>query len=99
MSPLRKIALFTIASSSPDEEAIGRDGEHGGRGRRADPDVGGADGGVEAHSDEMQKDDPNPEKCLDKGHQVTRCVLRLWILLLTLLHKIEVIGYREKITH
>ncbi|CAK9161903.1 unnamed protein product [Ilex paraguariensis] len=77
MSPLRKIALFTIASSSPDEEAIGRDGEHGGRGRRADPDVGGADGGVEAHSDEMQKDDPNPEKCLDKGHQVTRCVLRL----------------------
>lgn len=24
-----------------------------------------------------KKDDPNPEKCLDKGHQVTRCVLGL----------------------
>ncbi|CDO98937.1 unnamed protein product [Coffea canephora] len=24
-----------------------------------------------------KKDDPNPEKCLDKGHQVTRCVLSL----------------------
>ncbi|KAI8023647.1 NADH dehydrogenase [ubiquinone] 1 alpha subcomplex subunit 8-B [Camellia lanceoleosa] len=25
-----------------------------------------------------KKDDPNPEKCLDKGEQVTRCVLSLW---------------------
>ncbi|KAI5654074.1 hypothetical protein M9H77_31261 [Catharanthus roseus] len=24
-----------------------------------------------------KKDDPNPEKCLDKGQQVTRCVLSL----------------------
>ncbi|GMP92606.1 hypothetical protein CsSME_00042761 [Camellia sinensis var. sinensis] len=24
-----------------------------------------------------KKDDPNPEKCLDKGHQVTRCVFGL----------------------
>lgn len=24
-----------------------------------------------------KKDDPNPEKCLDKGNQVTRCVLSL----------------------
>ncbi|KAL2482423.1 NADH dehydrogenase [ubiquinone] 1 alpha subcomplex subunit 8-B [Forsythia ovata] len=24
-----------------------------------------------------KKDDPNPEKCLDKGHQVTRCVFSL----------------------
>ncbi|XAR54571.1 hypothetical protein NMG60_11029772 [Bertholletia excelsa] len=24
-----------------------------------------------------KKDDPNPEKCLDKGQQVTRCVLNL----------------------
>ncbi|KAL0303053.1 UNVERIFIED_CONTAM: NADH dehydrogenase [ubiquinone] 1 alpha subcomplex subunit-B [Sesamum radiatum] len=25
-----------------------------------------------------KKDDPNPEKCLDKGRQVTQCVLHLW---------------------
>lgn len=24
-----------------------------------------------------KKDDPNPEKCLDKGRQVTECVLHL----------------------
>ncbi|KAL0403436.1 UNVERIFIED_CONTAM: NADH dehydrogenase [ubiquinone] 1 alpha subcomplex subunit-B [Sesamum radiatum] len=24
-----------------------------------------------------KKDDPNPEKCLDKGRQVTQCVLHL----------------------
>lgn len=24
-----------------------------------------------------KKDEPNPEKCLDKGHQVTRCVFGL----------------------
>ncbi|KAJ0601904.1 putative NADH dehydrogenase [ubiquinone] (complex I), alpha subcomplex, subunit 8 [Helianthus annuus] len=26
-----------------------------------------------------KKDDPNPEKCLDKGNQVTRCVLSLMV--------------------
>ncbi|KAL0291188.1 UNVERIFIED_CONTAM: NADH dehydrogenase [ubiquinone] 1 alpha subcomplex subunit-B [Sesamum calycinum] len=27
-----------------------------------------------------KKDDPNPEKCLDKGRQVTQCVLHLFSL-------------------
>ncbi|KAJ0092195.1 hypothetical protein Patl1_25534 [Pistacia atlantica] len=27
-----------------------------------------------------KKSDPNPEKCLDKGRQVTRCVLGLFVL-------------------
>ncbi|KAL0298622.1 UNVERIFIED_CONTAM: NADH dehydrogenase [ubiquinone] 1 alpha subcomplex subunit-B [Sesamum radiatum] len=27
-----------------------------------------------------KKDDPNPEKCLDKGRQVTQCVLHLFWL-------------------
>lgn len=26
---------------------------------------------------QCKKKDPNPEKCLEKGHQVTRCVLSL----------------------
>ncbi|XP_038906805.1 NADH dehydrogenase [ubiquinone] 1 alpha subcomplex subunit 8-B [Benincasa hispida] len=26
---------------------------------------------------QCKQKDPNPEKCLDKGHQVTRCVLSL----------------------
>ncbi|TXG71822.1 hypothetical protein EZV62_000401 [Acer yangbiense] len=36
------------------------DGERGGCGRRSDPVVGGADGGVEAHRDEM----PTGERCV-----------------------------------
>ncbi|KAL8520074.1 hypothetical protein ACS0TY_010852 [Phlomoides rotata] len=28
-----------------------------------------------------KKDDPNPEKCLDKGRQVTQCVLHLLSLI------------------
>lgn len=28
-----------------------------------------------------KKKDPNPEKCLDKGQQVTRCVLGLYVSL------------------
>jgi len=43
--------------------------------------------GIRCHSENLEflkckKKDPNPEKCLDKGRDVTRCVLGLWVFLL-----------------
>ncbi|QCE02891.1 NADH dehydrogenase [Vigna unguiculata] len=40
--------------------------------------------GIRCHSENLdflkcKKKDPNPEKCLDKGRDVTRCVLGLFL--------------------
>lgn len=44
-----------------------------------------------------KKKDPNPERCLDKGQQVTSCVLHLWVFRDLTLISFQSIGCRQSI--